>query len=318
MSPRDRKAELARRLEENHQRHSSARQDINFDAGRRHVMLPIDSLDPNPYQPRKLFDPDEIRQLAASIAELGQHQPIVVRPAGERWQIVAGERRWRACRLLGKPTVEALVQEADDTRMAVTALAENMEREDLSDYEIGLAIRQIEDRFASKAKLAEALGRTREDLYKYLAFEALPEDLRARLDTHPRLLSRAAAADVKRVLADERALPLLREAWLRLEAGELPQSKLATTVAAALGKPASGSGTRRAVARDLHRFTRAGNHVGTVSRDATHFVIRLKVDALSGEQEQRLRGFVEALLAETADAPDAAPAIGDDRAATGV
>ena len=148
MSPRDRKAELARRLEENHQRHSSARQDINFDAGRRHVMLPIDSLDPNPYQPRKLFDPDEIRQLAASIAELGQHQPIVVRPAGERWQIVAGERRWRACRLLGKPTVEALVQEADDTRMAVTALAENMEREDLSDYEIGLAIRQIEDRFA--------------------------------------------------------------------------------------------------------------------------------------------------------------------------
>ena len=74
MSPRDRKAELARRLEENHQRHSSARQEIGFDAGRRHLMLPVDAIDPNPFQPRKVFDEDELRQLAGSIAELGQHQ----------------------------------------------------------------------------------------------------------------------------------------------------------------------------------------------------------------------------------------------------
>lgn len=298
MSPRDRKAELARRLEENHQRHSSARQELGFDAGRRHLMLPVDAIDPNPFQPRKVFDEDELRQLAGSIAELGQHQPVVVRPAGERWQLVAGERRWRACRLLGKPTIEALVQDADDARMAVTALAENMEREDLSDYEIGIAIRRIEDQFPSKAKLAEALGRTREDLYKYLAFEALPEDLRARLDAQPRLLSRAAAADVKRMLADERALPLLREAWTKLEAGELQQTRLAAFVAAGLGK-AEPAPQRKAVERALHRFTREGQHVGTVSRDAAHFVIRLKVDALSGAQEQRLRSFVEALLAES-------------------
>ena len=95
--------------------------------------LRIDRVDPNPDQPRLSFDEDAIRDLAASIQEHGILQPILVRPRPEgRYQLIAGERRWRAARIAGLPEVPAIVEEIDDEAALEIAIIENLQREDLS------------------------------------------------------------------------------------------------------------------------------------------------------------------------------------------
>ncbi len=293
------KAMLAQKLAENTQRHAAASQDLEFDAGRQHTKLPVDLIDPNPYQPRRIFPQDELEALASSISEAGLLQPISVRKHGHRYQIIAGERRWRAHKLLGRPSIEALILLVEDSDMAVLSLAENIDRQDLSDYEIGKALRQVEDQFPTKTKLAQALGMNREDMYRYYAFEALPEPIRARLDVSPRLLSRAAAADLKRFVQQSGesalALELLMEAWALLEAGDMEQTKLAAHVARELkARTDSGSGGQRVV----HDLIRAGRKVGFISSGDKDLLIKLKVGLLSQEQEKRLRQFLGELLTE--------------------
>ena len=162
----------------------------------------MELIDPNPWQPRREFQQDKIKQLAESIAVHGLIEPIVVRKHENRFQIIVGERRWRAHKLLKKPHINAIVKCADDMQMALIAVAENVDREDLSDYEVALAIHSIEERFGSKAELARYLKKTRVELYRYLAFMALPEWLREVLNDKPSLLNRTAAEDLKRMFAN--------------------------------------------------------------------------------------------------------------------
>lgn len=293
---------LARKLAENGKRHAEAEQQPFFEDGRQHVKLPLDQIDPNPYQPRRDFPKAEMEALAASIAEAGLLQPVSVRAVGGRYQLIAGERRWRAHRLLGKPSIEALVVPAEDGDLAVLALAENLARADLSDYEVGKALRQVEALFPTKKKLAEALGLNREDMYRYFAFEALPEAVLARLEQSPRLLARAAAADLKRLLQREaRAGAVLEEAWPRLEAGTLDQAGLVALVAARLKPlPEAEHARRAAPARTLAR----GDQVlGTMAAERGGVVIRLAAGALSEAQQERLAQFIEG-LAESLGAED--------------
>jgi ParB family chromosome partitioning protein len=291
---------LAQKLAENSKRYSEAQQEPFFEAGRQHVKLPLDRIDPNPYQPRRTFPQAEIESLATSISETGLLQPISVRPAGERYQIIAGERRWRAHKLLGRASVEALVVPVEDGDMAVLALAENIRREDLSDYEIGKALRQVENLFPSKKKLAESLGMNREDMYRYFAFEALPPAVLARLEENPRLLSRSAASDLKRLLqraGGDQCGPALMAAWARLEAGQLQQTKLAAHVAreARPRAAAPGGEEQRPAARALVGGNRV---VGSVSAESGALVVKLKADALNDGQWERLIRFIEELAAE--------------------
>ena len=294
---KDMKAMLARKLAENTQRHAEADQDLEFDAGRQYTKLSVELIDPNPYQPRRIFPQDELEALASSISESGLLQPISVRRNGERYQIIAGERRWRAHKLLGRHTIEALVIPVEDSDMAVLSLAENIDREDLSDYEIGKALRQVESLFPTKKKLAESLGLNREDMYRYYAFESLPESIQVRLDLNPRLLSRAAAADLKRFLQQHEDSPLamefLMEAWELLEACELEQTKLTAHVArelkAQLGGEEHGS-------RDVQELVRCGKKVGSISRDGKNLVVKLKAGTLSQKKESQLYQFLEKLI----------------------
>lgn len=294
---RDIKNLLAQKLAENNRRHAEARQEAVFEAGKQHVKLPVDKIDPNPYQPRQFFPQTELESLASSISETGLLQPISVRPLGERYQIIAGERRWRAHKLLGRPSIEALILPAEDEDMAVLALAENIDRENLSDYEIGKALRQVENLFPSKKKLAESLGLNREDMYRYYAFEALPENLRARLDQNPRLLSRAAAAEIKSLFRhiDHPGLlrELLEEAWKKLEAGELEQTKLAACLAREL-HARTGSGTPAKPA--TRHLIRHGKIVGTMAEDGKSLVVKLQARMLSEDKKARLFRFLEELV----------------------
>ena len=97
--------------------------------------MPIHKIVRNRHQPRKVFNADEIKQLADSIHENGQISPIVVRQMGEKFELIVGERRWRASQLLKKDTIQAIVIEADEKTSAVLSIVENVQREDLNAME---------------------------------------------------------------------------------------------------------------------------------------------------------------------------------------
>lgn len=125
--------------------------------GRRVPTLPIEHLKPNPAQPRRHFNEDAIEELASSIRARGLLQPILVRPAGrDSYEIVAGERRWRAAQRAGVHDVPVVIRELDDTQAAEIALIENVQRVDLNPMEEATAY----------ARLADVHGRTQEDISK--------------------------------------------------------------------------------------------------------------------------------------------------------
>jgi ParB family transcriptional regulator, chromosome partitioning protein len=141
--------------------------------------LPIDVLAPNPDQPRRQFDMALLEELADSIRAKGVLQPIVVRPeegAGERYQIVAGERRWRAAQMAGLHQVPALVRTLSDSEVLELAIIENIQREDLNAIEEAASYRSLIDRFGhSQEQIAKALGKSRSHIANLLRLLQLPQ-----------------------------------------------------------------------------------------------------------------------------------------------
>lgn len=295
---KDLKKLLEEKLQQNNQRHVDAKQSIEFAEGREYKLIAVDSIDPNPYQPRRIFPQAELEQLAASIKEMGLLEPVLLRKVADRYQITAGERRWRAHKLLNKHTIEALITGTSDSDMAVFALAENMDREDLSDYEIGLALRQIEAVFPTKKKLAESLGLNREDMYRYFAFDELPAFIRTDLDSNPRLLSRSAASDLRRLLKQHNDAPLigacLAEAWALLLVGELDQTKLTGYIGKKL--KALQENTSACPIQSSHNLIQAGKKVGNIVWTDRHITVKLNTDVIDTGQEQQLKDFLAKLL----------------------
>src|SRR5438093_1329345 len=125
------------------------------------VLLDIDLVEPNRKQNRSIFDPDRLQELANSIKEQGVLQPILVRPiVAGRYEIIAGERRYRACKIVGLKHIPAIVKESDDTGSMVSAFLENAQREDLSPLEKENALISLwkTGRFPSPRDLDKALG----------------------------------------------------------------------------------------------------------------------------------------------------------------
>jgi ParB family chromosome partitioning protein len=125
--------------------------------------LAVEALQPGRYQPRGRVDPESLAGLAESIKAQGVMQPILVRPAGDgRYEILAGERRWRAARMAGLSTVPALVREVSDRHAAAIALIENLQREDLNALEEATGVKRLIEEFGmTHAEAAESLGRSR-------------------------------------------------------------------------------------------------------------------------------------------------------------
>jgi len=132
-------------------------------AGEMLTTLPIDVLQPGRYQPRTRMDQEALAELADSIKVQGVMQPILARPLGAgRYEIVAGERRWRAARMAGLTAVPALVREVPDRHAAAIGLIENIQREDLNPLEEAAGVKRLIDEFGmTHAEAAEALGRSR-------------------------------------------------------------------------------------------------------------------------------------------------------------
>lgn len=142
--------------------------------------MELDRISPNPFQPRREFAEAAIEDLAASIRENGLIQPLVVRPRGEEgWELVAGERRWRALRLLGWERAPAIVRELRDEQMLVLALVENLQREDLSPLEEAAGYRQLVEEFGlTQQEVGERVGRDRSTVANTLRLLALPPEVR--------------------------------------------------------------------------------------------------------------------------------------------
>ena len=143
------------------------------------LLIPVGSIRANTRQPRKHIDADGISGLAESVRAQGVVQPVVVRPAeGGGYELIAGERRWRAARAAGLATIPALVRESDDRESLVLALVENVAREDLSPIEEARAYAVLMDEFAlSLGEVAERVGRSKPTVSNRVRLLELPEDV---------------------------------------------------------------------------------------------------------------------------------------------
>jgi ParB family chromosome partitioning protein len=140
--------------------------------------LPVEKLRPNPLQPRKDFDQAALDSLAESLRQKGVIQPLVVRPVGDMYEIVAGERRWRAAQIAQLHEVPVVIRDLDDTEVLEVAIIENIQREDLNAIEEALGLRQLIDRFGhTQEKIAEALSKSRSHVANLLRLLVLPDDV---------------------------------------------------------------------------------------------------------------------------------------------
>jgi ParB family chromosome partitioning protein len=192
----DFRAAAARRLSEDRELSPAIVSLLSPDSPTRSVgvrIVPVDHIEPNPEQPRLVFEQEALDELTASIREHGVLQPILVRPLGPNtYQIVAGERRWRASRQAGLDTIPALIEEIDDDTALEIAIIENLQREDLSPLdEAAMYDRMVHEHGYSIRKLADKLGKDKGYLENRLRLADAPPEVRELVSLRKDSLSHA-------------------------------------------------------------------------------------------------------------------------------
>ena len=176
------------------------------------TLVPIEKIHPNPDQPRRHFDVDDLNDLAESIRSKGIIQPLVVRPHPNRvgdFEIVAGERRWRASQMAQLHTLPVVVRDLSDRDVLEIAIIENIQRTDLNPIEEAIGYRQLMDKFGhTQEQMAVALGKSRSHIANNLRLLGLPEDVQA-LVVMGKLSSGHARALVTALNASELALTVV-------------------------------------------------------------------------------------------------------------
>jgi ParB family chromosome partitioning protein len=198
----------------------------------------LDKIVPNEYQPRKVFDEAKLRELATSIKEQGVIQPIIVHRAGSGFQLIAGERRWRASRLAGLKTIPALVKEATKREFLEMALIENIQREDLNPLEAAEAYKRLQDEFKlTQDDLAKRVGKERSTVTNFLRLLGLPKEVKQELISGALSMGHA-----KALLSLERVREQIQAAALIVKKGLSVRE--AETLAQALKSPPKEKKTR--------------------------------------------------------------------------
>ncbi|MHC4946777.1 MAG: ParB/RepB/Spo0J family partition protein [Planctomycetota bacterium] len=228
--------------------------------------LPLDSVHPNPAQPRKHFDEQSLDALAASIRSAGVMQPIVVRTRqGGGYELVAGERRWRAAQRAGLKVIPAVVREANDRQAAELSLIENLQREDLNPIERGEAFRRLINDFGLKHQdVGDLVGMDRSSVTNHLRLLELDDQIQevVRMGLlglgHARALLSLKAEDERRRLA----LKAAREGWsVRATEREIGRRVRRSGAAGPEEEPPRPISPRQAHLADLER--RLSEHLGT-------------------------------------------------------
>ena len=143
----------------------------------------LSAIEPNPLQPRTMFDDEALQELSASIAQLGVIQPITLKPNGkDKYIIISGERRWRASQLAGLETIPAYIREVDDENLHAMALVENIQRENLNAIEIALGMKRlIEECGLTQEAMAEKVGKKRSTVSNYMRLLSMPSEVQLAL-----------------------------------------------------------------------------------------------------------------------------------------
>jgi len=183
---------------------------VDLHSGEEVAQLPIDSIQPNPLQPRRMFQHDRLEELAQSIRANGIIQPLVVRRHAEHYQLVAGERRWRAAKLAGATLVPAVIQEIADDRLLEITLIENIQREDLNPIETAQAFdRLCRELHLNHEEVGRRTGKDRSTIANLIRLLQLPPDIQQliaerRLSAgHARCLLALPTADLQRDVAEK-------------------------------------------------------------------------------------------------------------------
>jgi ParB family chromosome partitioning protein len=222
--------------------------------------IALNKIDPSPDQPRQIFRDEGLEELAQSIRVDGLIQPVVVRPNGERFQLIVGERRWRAAKIAGITEIPCLVQEFEKDRALEVALVENIQREDLNPIEVALALNRMVQEFQlSHEELASRTGKDRTTITNLLRLLKLPREIQQLLAErrismgHARALLSIDDADAQLAMAEKAAAHgmSVREVERRVRAyQERPDSEkgepkpIDPNIAAALEEMERALGTR--------------------------------------------------------------------------
>jgi len=174
------------------------------------INVKLDDLRPNPYQPRKIFDEDSLKELAASIKEHGVFQPIIVKKSIKGYDIIAGERRVKASKIAGLTEIPAIVRDFNDEEMMEIALLENLERENLTPLEEAEAYKNLIDKLnLTQEELAKKIGKSRSYITNTLGILSLPEKVKTLINEkkltmgHAKVLSKIGSPEEIDALADK-------------------------------------------------------------------------------------------------------------------
>jgi len=261
--------------------------------------LEIDRIDPNPVQPRRTFEPALLEELAQSIRSNGIIQPLVVRQHGDRYQLVAGERRWRAARLAGLAEVPAVVESVPDDRLLEITLIENIQREDLNPIEVAEAFqRLIAELGLSHEELARRTGKDRTTITNTLRLLRLPVEVQQlvaerRLSMgHARAILGLPSQDLQTELAHKAAAQGLSVRQVERMVNRMTEDRSPTALP---GSQPEDSNVKAAIG-ELERFL--GTRVRIVDRGGNRG--RIEIEYYSMEDLQRIYSQILGEEARTA------------------
>jgi ParB family chromosome partitioning protein len=232
------------------------------------------SVKPNPYQPRTTMDPTQLDELVASMQASGLLQPVVVRPKGNGYELIAGERRWRAADRLGWAKIPAVIKDVDDQTLLTLALIENLQRDDLSPIDEAAGYQRLGSEFnLPQSEIARMVGRNRATVANLLRLLQLPPEVQAMV--HERRLSEGHARALLSLAEPTAMLALARQAvdegWSVREMEARVRGDAASgATGAAPEAPRRARPTGRAVTADVKRIEDAlRKHLGTDVRVTT-------------------------------------------------
>lgn len=289
------------KLEDQITQTNEANSDVDLTRKPNIKFIPVDLIDENPNQPRKDFNSEKIHDLSQSIDVIGQMQPIVIRRMGLRYQLIAGERRLMATKILGRKEIEAIIkEEVDEGDSALMALAENIDREGLSDYEVAIAMNNVQNRFENKKALSVYFRKTRTDYYRYEAFLSLPDWIIDRLNATPRIINRTNALELKKLIGgpsykEETYKGAIIKALNLVEANKITQTTLIAQIKLLLKENQQKEETSREVIEQ--KYSVKGKSIGKLVFNDDGLALKIKADILTGDDIDQIHKIISNRIA---------------------
>jgi len=252
--------------------------------------IPIDAIDPNPDQPRRHFDPGDLEQLSGSIERHGLLQPVVLRRAGNRYELVVGERRWRAARAAGLASIPAVVADVDPRERLELALVENIQRRDLNPMELAHAFRALAESGATQEEIGRRVGLDQSSVANHIRLLGLPREIQEDVETgrlttgHAKALLQVSSPERQRHLRDR----ILRDGLPVRAAEELARNLGGAVRSARRRAPRSPQdpNLQRVVDSLRQRLQTRVRVQGDASRG------RIEIEYFGGEDLQRIAGIL--------------------------